>query len=97
MRGALLAEVAHERDTTRRVLERVPDDHLWWTPHRKSMTLGTLALHVAMIPGALADLLDPPVREAPAFTPPEGTSRAQILSALDTSRARHLQGCDPHE
>ena len=35
-----------ELDKTRRVLERVPDEHLGWKPHEKSMTLGQLAAHV---------------------------------------------------
>ncbi len=34
-------------ETTRRVLERVPSDRLEWTPHPKSMSLKSLAAHVA--------------------------------------------------
>src|SRR5207249_11720554 len=41
---------------TQRVLERVPADKLSWKPHRKSMSLGQLALHVATIPGSLSKL-----------------------------------------
>jgi len=41
--------------TTRRVLERVPTDKLSWKPHPKSMSLGELALHVAMSPGYIAE------------------------------------------
>ncbi len=36
----LLQELQQEAQTTRRVLERVPDAHLGWKPHAKSMTLG---------------------------------------------------------
>ena len=85
---ALIAEVEQEAATTRRVLERVPEDKLTWKPHWKSMSLGTLALHVAMIPGALADLASEPVREVPQFQPPEATSREEILGALEQSVAR---------
>ena len=46
----LLPEFDHEMATTRRLLERVPDDRLSWTPHAKSFTLGQLAQHVATIP-----------------------------------------------
>ena len=52
---ALLQELEQEAQTTRRVLGRVPEDHLTWKPHEKSMTLGQLALHVARIPGGLAE------------------------------------------
>ena len=38
----LLQELEQEAQTTRRVLERVPDDRLDWRPHDKSLTLGQL-------------------------------------------------------
>ena len=86
-KAQLLAELAREAETTRRVLERVPEDRLSWTPHPKSMTLGTLALHIAAVPGAIADLVSDPARDVPSFSPPEATSRQQILSKLDESVA----------
>ena len=46
----ILQELEQEAQTTRRVLERVPDAHLDWRPHPKSYSLGQLALHVAQIP-----------------------------------------------
>jgi uncharacterized damage-inducible protein DinB len=48
--AAILRELEQESATTRRVLERVPSDKLSWKPHPKSMSLGELALHVAMSP-----------------------------------------------
>ena len=83
---ALAAEVEQESKTTRRVLERVPEDKLSWRPHPKSMSLGTLALHVAVIPGRLGDFFSEPARQVPQFTPPEATSRQEILDAHDASR-----------
>ncbi len=47
---ALLPEFDHEIGTTRKLLERVPEDKWDWTPHEKSMTLGRLACHVAEAP-----------------------------------------------
>jgi uncharacterized damage-inducible protein DinB len=52
----LLQELEQEAATTRRVLERVPDAHLGWKPHPKSMSLGQLALHVATTPGGVAQI-----------------------------------------
>ena len=46
----LLNELEAEAATTRRVLERVPEDRFAWQPHEKSMTAGQLAQHVASIP-----------------------------------------------
>ena len=56
MIDALLAELEQESQTTARVLERVPQDHLSWKPHPKSMSLGQLALHIATVPGNVAEL-----------------------------------------
>jgi uncharacterized damage-inducible protein DinB len=47
---ALLPEFDHEMTTTRKVLERVPEDKFGWKPHAKSFSLGDLAQHVATIP-----------------------------------------------
>ncbi len=44
-------ELDNEMQGTRKVLERVPQDHLSWTPHPKSMPLGRLASHVAEMVG----------------------------------------------
>lgn len=82
----LTAEMMQEATATRRLLERVPNDQLSWKPHPKSMSLGQLALHVATIPGALADLFREAVREAPTFgTRPEADSVHGLLTAHEES------------
>ncbi|MDB4882483.1 MAG: DinB family protein [Gemmatimonadetes bacterium] len=47
----LLPEFDAEIATTRKVLERVPDDRIEWKPHEKAFPMGHLAQLVAMIPG----------------------------------------------
>jgi uncharacterized damage-inducible protein DinB len=47
---AMLGEFEHECKTTRKFLERVPQDKLLWKPHPKSHTAGELASHIAMLP-----------------------------------------------
>jgi uncharacterized damage-inducible protein DinB len=47
----MLPEFDHEMASTRKTLERVPDDKFGWKPHEKSMTLGRLAGHLAEMPG----------------------------------------------
>ena len=47
----IIAELQQEAATTRKMLERVPEESLAWKPHEKSMTLGRLAAHVAGIYG----------------------------------------------
>ena len=92
---ALLAELEHEAETTRRVLERVPQAHLSWKPHPRSMSLGQLALHVATVPGNVAELaaMDT-VPARPAFVHPEAATAAELVPALTASvaKARQLLG-----
>jgi uncharacterized damage-inducible protein DinB len=47
----ILAELQQEAATTRKMLERVPQDSFGWKPHEKSMALGQLAAHVANLFG----------------------------------------------
>ena len=54
----VLAELTHEAATTRRLLDRVPEQHLGWKPHEKSMTLGRLATHLAEIPGWVSSIVE---------------------------------------
>ena len=46
----LYPDMAQELANTRRLLERVPDGNDPWKPHTKSMSLGSLATHVAELP-----------------------------------------------
>jgi uncharacterized damage-inducible protein DinB len=85
----LLAELEQEAATTRRVLERIPEAHLAWKPHPKSMSLGQLALHVATVPGNVAELASiDTVPELPAFVQAEAASTSELLPALTDSIAR---------
>jgi uncharacterized damage-inducible protein DinB len=95
--NALLSEMEQEAQTTRRVLERVPQAHLTWKPHPKSMSLGQLALHIAMVPGLVAELAARDSIERPQFVQPEAAAASELVPALDSSVAKarqHLGGMD---
>ncbi|CAL1518906.1 DinB family protein [Chitinophaga sp. MM2321] len=47
---SLLKEMEEEAVTTRKMLQRVPEDKYDWQPHEKSMSLLRLATHVAELP-----------------------------------------------
>jgi hypothetical protein len=53
----MLPEVEQEMAQTRKALARVPDDKFSYKPHEKSMTMGALALHIAMMADWGADTL----------------------------------------
>ena len=46
----LLTEFEQEAQTTRKMLERVPNDQYDWKPHEKSMNIRSLATHIADLP-----------------------------------------------
>jgi uncharacterized damage-inducible protein DinB len=83
----LLGEFEQELHTTRRVLERVPEEHFGWRPHPTSMPLGQLALHVATVPGSVTQMMQVDTLEVPNRVPPEPSNQAEILAALDRSAA----------
>lgn len=81
----MVAELQHEAATTRRLLERVPEESLAWQPHAKSMTLGRLAAHIANLPGILIGALKEDELDASdlkAQSPPEDNV-SSILEAFD--------------
>ena len=55
--ASLLPEFDQEMATTRRLLERVPNDKGTWKPHPKSFALGHLAQLLAWMPGWVASTL----------------------------------------
>jgi uncharacterized damage-inducible protein DinB len=54
---ALIPEFDQEMGTTRRLLERVPDDKAEWRPHPKSFPMGHLAQLVSRMPGWITNTL----------------------------------------
>lgn len=88
---ALRQELEQEAQTTRRVLERVPADRLGWKPHDKSMSLGQLALHVATVPGGVAEMSGQSPFRIPEFKQPSAKSAAELVPALDQSVATALR------
>src|SRR6266851_3763913 len=79
---SILMELEQEAQTTKRVLDRIPDDKLAWKPHPKSYSLGQLALHIASVPGRVAAAVVPDSMEAPNFSEPEPKSRQEVLDTF---------------
>jgi uncharacterized damage-inducible protein DinB len=87
LKDGLLAEYDHEIATTRKLLERLPDDKLSWKPHDRSMSLGGLATHLGSIPTWGTTILDDPFFDL-AGSPSSAeakSSTAAILALFDES------------
>jgi uncharacterized damage-inducible protein DinB len=87
----IIAELEQEAESTRRVLERIPEAKLSWRPHPKSMSLGQLALHIATTPGGVAQIAGQDTMERPQFDRPEPKSKREVLEALEQSLATAME------
>ena len=88
----ILPEFDHEMASTRKTLERVPDDKFDWKPHEKSMTLRALSSHVANITGWTAstfdgDELDVQPEGAEPYSEPEAKSTKELLEMFEKNVA----------
>jgi len=83
----VLSEFREEVATTKRVFERLPEDKLAWKPHPKSMSLGQLAWHIAVVPGSLAKIVPQDGFDVSQgnFQPPQPNNVAEILTAFEQS------------
>ena len=89
----MLPEVEQEMANTRKTLARVPDSAWDYKPHEKSMSMGALALHIAMMADWGADTLTSPSFDvapvdAPPYQMPEGKNTQQVLALFDKAIVR---------
>jgi uncharacterized damage-inducible protein DinB len=90
---ALLPEFDHEMATTRKLLERVPDEKLGWKPHDKSMSMSKLATHLATLGGFVPAILGQDSFDVKNSPPnPDLGSHQEMLGTFDkrTADARKL-------
>lgn len=85
MSQALLQEFDREMATTRKMLERFPEDKVEWRPHETCMTLGRLAGHVAELVGwASVTINQDKLEMDPSnYKPNIVRSRAEALKQFD--------------
>jgi uncharacterized damage-inducible protein DinB len=88
---SLLPEFDYEMASTRKTLERVPDEKFTWKPHDKSFPMGGLATHLANLPswGTLtlsSDSFDLAPEGKPVRTP-ELNSTSAVLQKFDENTA----------
>lgn len=85
LRRIALGELKHELSSTRRILERIPEDRTGWKPHAKSMSLGGLGWHIANILMWQRYVLQSDEYDFAAAPPPrtDDPSREEILRHFD--------------
>jgi uncharacterized damage-inducible protein DinB len=88
----LLLDYDAEIASTRRILERIPDNPQW-KPHEKSMPIGRLAVHVSRLPEFATTILTTPELNLAnhKFPPMVFESTEKLLADLEetSTAARH--------
>jgi uncharacterized damage-inducible protein DinB len=80
----LLPEFDQEMASTRKMLERVPEDKFDYKPHEKSMALGRLAGHVGELPSWAKHTLETEVLKIEAGQKPYNpASKQELLDKFD--------------
>ena len=89
---SLLIDFDTEAISTRRILERIPNDRGDWKPHDKSMPIGRLAMHVARLPNFGHTILSTPELDlATAKFPPLVFTTAEDLISHAAGAAAELR------
>ncbi|MBI3939922.1 MAG: DinB family protein [Acidobacteria bacterium] len=90
IKDGLLPEYDQEMKTTRKLLQRVPENELGWKPHEKSMTFGRLAGHLVELPAFASAILDNnfwDVAQSADHPRMEFKSQADLLATFDSGVA----------
>jgi uncharacterized damage-inducible protein DinB len=82
-----LKELEMEAETTRKMLKAVPDDKYDWQPHKKSMTIKKLAVHVAELPTWIPMILNASELDFAGmeYKPYEANNTAELLEYFEKS------------
>ncbi len=85
----LLKEMQQEAQTTRKMLERVPNDTYDWQPHPKSMTINQLTTHIAELPDWITMVLktDELDFSTNPYTPTTINTTAELVGLFEHSLA----------
>ena len=89
----MVAELQHENQLTRTLLERVPEDKLSWQPHEKSMSLAVLAGHITEVPAWVTPILstDEMAFDPETYEPFVPATTAELVGALDANVAAAVE------
>jgi uncharacterized damage-inducible protein DinB len=90
---SLIAEMQQESASTKKMLERAPENSFTWKPHEKSMTLGRLAMHIAEIPMWTDDCLlkDELDFARTDYKPRDATTTAELVKFFDENVSKAIE------
>lgn len=83
----LIPELQQEVALTEKFLKRIPEDKLDWKPHKKSMTMGELANHLAEIPSWITGTMNAGAADMKGYEPLDHPSVDEIIKQLKHNAA----------
>jgi len=83
----IVGDVTNELAATRRTLERLPEEHMLWRPHEKSMTLGGLSTHIINLLNWKITIIQYPELDLSTVPPQRAAleKRVDLLEEFDAS------------
>ena len=89
----IIMEFSSEAATTRKLLERLPEDKFGWQPHDKSMSLGLLGSHIVEAATWLKLILeqDEMQFDRDSYVPVVYETVAELLDAFDKGMAEAVE------
>src|SRR5690606_9302214 len=89
----LIKELLAEAEITRKMLSRIPNEKFGWRPHEKSMTIKSLATHIAELPAwiTMAIKTDGLDFEENPYAPQDINDTSNLLVHFEESLASGIQ------
>ncbi len=92
IKQGFLIEMEHETNNTKRLLDRVSDEHLSYKPHEKSMSLGDLLGHIVELHSwVAAGLTKDSFNLMTDYRPFKPTSVAEIKERLEADYQKNVE------
>src|SRR5438128_362002 len=93
-RHAAFSDLDFELSSTRRILERVPEDKWTWKPHDKSMSLARKATHLVEVLAVAESVVRSDFFDLARGHMAEPATRAELLELYDAQAERLRAGVD---
>jgi uncharacterized damage-inducible protein DinB len=86
-------QLKEEARITRRFLKIIPEDKYYWKPHPKSMTLRSLATHIAELPGWVPMAIDTSVLDFAAadYKPTQINNNGDLQDVFEENQEKALK------
>ncbi|MGX9986087.1 DinB family protein [Soonwooa purpurea] len=92
IKESLTIEMQRETDNTKRLLERLNQDHWTWKPHEKSMSAGALAKHIVELQSWLPNALEgDSFNYATDYQPNPSATFEELIQILEAGLAKNIE------